>query len=174
MKLGTDVFFEQYLIRKFKHISWTLKPWNWAYSAHGFSWYANLLKSVSNNRFITTAQWLAKMIVSFRLILSFLVKWKGIFRVFSGQKNILVKFERIPATNWALNLIGKSYESNKYAKLYHHRGAFFHKTQWEGVKLTDWCQFSPTKKFGNYWYKVIWQNLILKGQGVESDLPHTN
>ena len=68
LKLGTDVFCEKYLIRKFKHISWTLKPWNWAYSAHGFSWYANLLKSVSNNRFIIEAQCLTNMIVSFRLI----------------------------------------------------------------------------------------------------------
>ena len=68
LKLGTDVVCEKCLIRKFKDISWTLKPWNWAYSAHGFSWYANLLKSVSNIRFIIEAQFLTNMIVSFRLI----------------------------------------------------------------------------------------------------------
>ena len=26
----------------------------------------------------------------------------------------------------------------------------------------DWCQFSPPKKFGNYWQKFSWQSVIQK------------
>ena len=49
----------------------------------------------------------------------------------------------------------------------------FYKTQWawQGIKLT---RFSPPKEFGNFWYKLSWQNKIKTYKGVESTLPHAN
>ena len=69
-----------------------------------------------------------------------------------------------------------SYESNKNAHLQRHLAESFYMTQWawQGVKLTRLMSIFTSKKFGNFWWKFSWQNLIEKGQGDKSITPHAN
>ena len=67
-----------------------------------------------------------------------------------------------------------SYESKKNAHLYRHLEAFFYKTEWA-------CQINPIdvnfhlqKSFEFFDKNSATKNLVQKGQGVESALPHPN
>ena len=44
---------------------------------------------------------------------------------------------------------------------------------WAGCqnKWPDWCKLSPTKKFGTFWKKFNWQNLIQRGQNDKNGPP---
>ena len=68
-----------------------------------------------------------------------------------------------------LTLIDMSYESKKIAHLSSHLGTFFIRLNELGINVID-VNFHPKKSFESFAAK----NLIKKGQGVESALPHAN
>ena len=69
----------------------------------------------------------------------------------------------------SLTLIGMSSGNKKNAHLQRQLGANFMRLNELGrvSNESSWCQFSPPKKFGNFWYKFSWQNPIPKLQGVK-------
>ena len=78
-------------------------------------------------------------------------------------------------THFGLTLIGMSYDNKKNVHLYSHLGAFFIRLK-ELNRVSnspDWCQFAHSKQFGND-KNSAFKNLIQKGQGLESALPHAN